>query len=376
MGLFSGGTEKKYQNQIADMEKRHAGQITELEAKFKKDKETLENENAALNALLSEKDNAVKMLSQKIGELEKQLSVYNETFATLKDIKASKEEEAYIAHQLRVLDLMRLVNDSVEEKGLDMTDRQNALDKRIQAQKQLKEKVKRAIEAEAKVKKEKSEADAAQFSYKVSCRKVTITGYLGIEDNDILHIPEQIEGYPVTRIADKAFKNMHMKEVRFPNTIEYIGMEAFSGCKLLKKVEMPSKLEEINYKCFQGTALSSVVIPNNVKKLCAWCFAGCQQLDTVVLNEGLEWIDPYSFMNTAIKKIVLPKTIKKVRQDAFECKYKEPLQVAFLGTGNVDIEMHAFGIDATFYAHPNSMATQTARRHGWTVKPLDEFEPQ
>ena len=345
------------------------------EAQLREKIEALEKENATLTVSLSKKDDTIKTISQNIEELKKQLSVYDETFATLKDIKASKEEELYIAHQLRVLDLMRLVNASGDEKRIDISDKQKTLDERIKAHKVLREKIDQAIAEEMKAQREDTEASVEHFSYEVSSRGVTITGFLGVGANDILQIPEQIEGYPVTRIADNAFQNMNMKEVQFPDTIEYIGMEAFSGCKLLTKVEIPSKLEEINYKCFQGTALSSVVIPNNVKKLCAWCFEGCLLLDTVVLNEGLEWIDPYSFTRTAITKIVLPKTIKNVRQDAFEHKFKKSLQVAFLGTGDINIEMRAFGIGATFYAPSNSMAIQTARRCGLTVKSLDEFEP-
>ena len=371
MGLFSGPTENKYQSQIAELEQKHTAQIAEMENRFKSQLEILEKENTALKKSISEKSNAAQELSKKIDELEKQLSVYSETFATLKDIKASKEEEAYIAHQLRVLDLTRLVNASGKEKGIDMADRQRALDKRIQAQKELKEKVKRAIEAEEKTQKEDAEATASQFSYEVSSSEVTITGYLGIKENDILQIPEQIESYPITRIADHAFENMHMKKVQFPNTVEYIGKEAFRGCVALKEMELPSKLKGIGYGCFQSTALRSVVIPSGVKQLGMGCFLLCEQLDTVVMNEGLTQIDGFAFARTAIRKIVIPKSIKKIGKETFSYK---PVQVAFLGTDEVNIEAGAFPANTTIYALPNSMVIQRARRLGMTVKPLDEFE--
>ena len=47
---------------------------------------------------------------------------------------------------------------------------------------------------------------------------------------DVIHIPAEIEGFPVTRIDEKVFENGLMSKIVLPNTIKYIGRNAFQHC--------------------------------------------------------------------------------------------------------------------------------------------------
>ena len=371
MGLFSGVTEKKYQSQIVELEQKHTAQITEIENRFKSQLGILEKENIALKESISEKSNAVQELSKKIDELEKQLSVYDETFSTLKDIKASKEEEAYIAHQLRVLDLMRLVNAGSTKNSIDMADRQKALDERIRARKELEKKIMIAIQEE-----QEGDNHAAQekFSYEINKTEVIITGFKGFDDEGTIEIPDKIDGYAVTKISDKAFYNLQINQIILPDTIEVIGAHAFSGCSKLTKVKIPSKLKEISHGCFCRTALRSIRIPDGVTRLNAWCFQDCNQLTSVTLGENVEQIAQDAFRNTSITKIIMPKSMHEIEHDAFSNINKTPMEVAFLGKEEVFLGDRAFGINTpVIYCLPNSKVIKSAKDEKMPVKPLSEF---
>ena len=89
-------------------------------------------------------------------------------------------------------------------------------------------------------------------------------------------IPSDIEGYPVTKIGDNAFKDeKSLKSVTIPDTVTSMGEGAFENC----------------------TALASVAIPGSITLVNGHAFKGCTQLETVVLGNGVEEIAAYAFQN-------------------------------------------------------------------------------
>jgi len=62
--------------------------------------------------------------------------------------------------------------------------------------------------------------------------QITILNYVGNETAVI--IPDQIEGYPVTAIGDRAFSNRpELRAVTIPDSITSIGEQVFDGCDSL-----------------------------------------------------------------------------------------------------------------------------------------------
>ena len=115
---------------------------------------------------------------------------------------------------------------------------------------------------------------AANGTYAVGEEKLyemAISTQLKNEKNVV--IPNEIDGYTVTKIDDYAFyritrlltftvKSSKMKTLEIPSTVVEIGKNAFYQC---------GKLEEIN-------------IPSNVKKIGANAFASCTSAKRIVLN--------------------------------------------------------------------------------------------
>ena len=102
---------------------------------------------------------------------------------------------------------------------------------------------------------EKLPAPQPQFSYTVSNKQVTVTGYLGTDTE--LVIPQYIDGLPVVAIADRAFQNnVGLRSVKIPEGVRQVGWFAFSGCVLLEVVLLPTTLDTVCYGAFENCSSS------------------------------------------------------------------------------------------------------------------------
>ena len=145
-------------------------------------------------------------------------------------------------------------------------------------------------------------------------------------------------------IGDRAFSNTGFKELTLPEGIESVGNYAFSECKALTKVHMPKSISDYGYgdtfsDCVnltevnfaEGakvlalsmfgncTGLKKVTIPSSVEELPSYIFFACKALEEVNLNEGLRCIRGGAFTNcAALKTISLPDSIEKIEGDAFK----------------------------------------------------------
>ena len=116
--------------------------------------------------------------------------------------------------------------------------------------------------------------------------------------------------YTVASIGYRAFyQTGNLYQVTLPETIETIGVDAFSYSKLfkinlpssLRRIEsmafyhcsnlieaiLPDSLEFIGESAFMGSGLLSINIPKKVKYINTSTFSGCEALNTAVLHEEL-----------------------------------------------------------------------------------------
>ncbi len=171
-----------------------------------------------------------------------------------------------------------------------------------------------------------------------------VVGYTEI--SSVLNIPGEIQGRPVTTIAEGAFHGCNIiTEVNIPNTVrsmtgsykstrvssEYVpvvgggslytsqtiyyisGRGAFSECVNLATINFSenSQLENIGPFSFAYTAVTEVELPSNVLNVDAGAFYGCPYLLTVSLNAKLRSIGMSAFSIAQEQRefpIDLPKT--------------------------------------------------------------------
>ena len=94
---------------------------------------------------------------------------------------------------------------------------------------------------------------------------------------------------------------------------------AFSGCRLLKSVELPNTIKRINSYAFMGCSwLRSINIPSGTKVIESEAFTGCESLKSITIPSGLEVIGYRAFSYCeSLKSVNIPSSIKEIGEDAF-----------------------------------------------------------
>ncbi len=187
------------------------------------------------------------------------------------------------------------------------------------------------------------EADAYEeggFTYRVSKREATITKVK--TEGTSLVIPEQIGGFKVTGIANRAFRGCAYEQISIPPTVKRIGSAAFYKAKKLKSIQLPPQIKSIGYDTFYGCSaltevkmgsritsigdsafsqcikLKKITLPNSVKSISDRAFANCYKLSAVKLGRGVKSIGDYAFyQNYDLKSITLNAAVNKVGNGAF-----------------------------------------------------------
>lgn len=135
------------------------------------------------------------------------------------------------------------------------------------------------------------------FSYKFKTDgTVAINGYQG-SDREYIEIPSEIEGCPVTSIADSTFRYFRdIKEVFIPDSVVSIGEFAFDNCSRLEKVTMSKNVTEIG----------------------EYAFANCNHLERIEIPQGVTVIENSLFYNDyCLEEIVIPHSVTKIKRRAF-----------------------------------------------------------
>ena len=90
-----------------------------------------------------------------------------------------------------------------------------------------------------------------------------------------VEIPAEINGCPVTSIEDAAFRRCsNLTDITIPESITYIGKEAFSYTPWLKARQAENPLVIVNHIVIHGqTCTGNVVIPDGVTSIANYAFS-------------------------------------------------------------------------------------------------------
>ena len=82
-----------------------------------------------------------------------------------------------------------------------------------------------------------------------------------------------------------------------PSTLKKIESNAFAGCKNLKEVKFPNRLEQLGLKVFLSSGLEHAELPASLRAIGQGAFAKCEQLRTVTFGDGLEVLGTEEYPN-------------------------------------------------------------------------------
>lgn len=163
------------------------------------------------------------------------------------------------------------------------------------------------------------------FTYEVNndgTNTCTITAYTGEFYSNI--IPGTLKGYEVTRIGDRAFKNINKITggLTLPSTLIAIGDEAFSGCTLITSITLSSTTKTIGNKAFEGCTAIMKINLENVETIGNEAFKGCSAMtgiSSITFSNKIHSIGSRAFAGCAVPQIEFTSaTAPQVNNDTFQ----------------------------------------------------------
>ncbi|MCM1131559.1 MAG: leucine-rich repeat domain-containing protein [Anaeroplasma bactoclasticum] len=130
-----------------------------------------------------------------------------------------------------------------------------------------------------------------------------------IHSNDVVIIPSEYKGKPVTSIINPdRSNNKTINKLFLPNTITSIGEYAFKGCSSLTSITIPDSVTNIGESAFENCSdLRSITIPDSVTSIGEYAFKGCSSLTSITIPESVTSIGGYAFKGcNALTSITIP----------------------------------------------------------------------
>ncbi len=165
----------------------------------------------------------------------------------------------------------------------------------------------------------------SNFTYRLSDDDQTleITGFANNIDttkyeDEGLTFPNTIDGFTVTRIADRAFyRNTYRFDVSFEEGYLSIGESAFYNSRFVS-ITLPTTLKTIEDHAFQSSRINTIILPRNIETLGVGAFQE-SYLETVTFDENisLQTIPENCFDSTSLQSVVLPASVKQIEKEGF-----------------------------------------------------------
>lgn len=181
----------------------------------------------------------------------------------------------------------------------------------------------------------------------LSIKKGEVVSYSGSAQSIV--IPEEYNGYIVTKILEDAFENStSLKSITIPNSIIEIEDYAFEGCSGLENIIIPEGVQNIGYAVLRGcTSITSIDMPQLIKieflfgikksedykqlslervvvrksynnTSVSYLFGNCSTIKTVEFKDGITVVPSYCFNEcSSLEQVILPDTISKINEYAF-----------------------------------------------------------
>ena len=124
-----------------------------------------------------------------------------------------------------------------------------------------------------------------------------------------LVIPAEMDGRPVTAIADGAFADhLNLESVTLPDSVTSIGARAFSGCYRLSSVNFPENLVSIGDEAFWSANLTYPVLPASLEFIGENAFRYNHSLNCIVPEDSfaLRYCEENGLSHTVVSAASAP----------------------------------------------------------------------
>lgn len=111
-------------------------------------------------------------------------------------------------------------------------------------------------------------------------------------------------------ILNNAFYDCNLTEITIPNTVVYIGSEAFKNSAELINIVIPDSVKYIGPRCFEDCkSLKSIIFGTGITEISANVCSSCDELETITIPDAVTKIDVDAFNNCIkLKRIIIDPT--------------------------------------------------------------------
>ena len=202
------------------------------------------------------------------------------------------------------------------------------------------------------------------FSSALDCFDVEqedrLYGYHGT--GHVVKIPNGIR-----RIESEVFRNVTMlREVEFPESVEYIGSRAFHGTAWMEYQQSKSPMVIVRHMLLDASGcVGDVEVSKDIRLVCGWAFANGIEIESIRFLSPEVQVEEYAFRNCIfLKNIILPDgtfieltglqdrvrdlppLAKQAVTDSLNCFKTDEGGVLLECTGNISKLRLAFGIQS------------------------------
>lgn len=130
---------------------------------------------------------------------------------------------------------------------------------------------------------------------------------------------EETDSYIAAGYTYEIPKTVVLPEQINGKTVSGIGKEAFKGCNLLERIELPSTITEIGEYAFSECGmLEEIIMKEGIKRISSFAFEGSRNIKSLVLPAGIEEYGEGIFVNSIIEKLTLPLDMTAIGPSFFE----------------------------------------------------------
>ena len=131
-------------------------------------------------------------------------------------------------------------------------------------------------------------------------------------------VPSTYKGCPVVAIADRGFKSSSIRSLVLPDSVTYIGEDAFGGCHV-ESITLGNNVTFIGKGAFGATCLESIVISGNNLAIADYAFEFCGLLKTATIKDGVTSIGKSAFgWCTQLTTVHIARSVTSIGESAFE----------------------------------------------------------
>lgn len=113
--------------------------------------------------------------------------------------------------------------------------------------------------------------------------------------NECTSLTEISLGDKITEISKSAFYMCNLQQLELPDSVEYIGENAFANDKSIKNLSLPKSLKKIDDGAFGNcTGLENVTFGDNIKEIGKEAFEDCYKIKSVTLPKSIEVIGEHA----------------------------------------------------------------------------------